>query len=231
MQLAPETYERILAQSRIASAIRALVDDFERHNTTLTIIQVGACNGKIENDHLQEVIKRKEFVRAHLIEAVDWLYDELVEVMKPYEEHIKCYNVAISDKDELRNFYSVARQAGIDEPTRPGWQLFQIGGLLKSNLSPYFPDKYIECKEMRCRSPATFIKEAGLSGQDLNVLVVDAEGLDADIVLGFLEIAQPNLIVYEHKILSEDVHNVVLRALKNKGYRCKKVGEDMLAIR
>ena len=138
MQLNSEICERILDQTRISSAFEILVNEFEKRKSTMTIIQVGAC------DHIQDVVKGKEFIRAHLIEAVDWLCDDLVEAMEPYKGHVKCYNAAISNKDEIRNFYSAARQAGIDEPERPEWQLFQIGSLLKSNLSPYFPEQYIE---------------------------------------------------------------------------------------
>ena len=49
---------------------------------------------------------------------------------------------------------------------------------------------------MRCVSPATFVTESNLASEALDVLVVDAEGMDAEIVMEFLKISQPCLVVY-----------------------------------
>jgi len=47
-----ERQTKVLAQENISAAVRFLVDDFAARNQILTVIQVGACNGKIDNDHL-----------------------------------------------------------------------------------------------------------------------------------------------------------------------------------
>ena len=222
---------RVLSQASVRRAIQLVVDDYRIRNQTLTIIQVGACNGSIDNDPLHEIVKDQCHVSAHLVEAVNWLYDDLVKVMTPYADHIKCYNLAIGAKDENRNFYYVSEQYGEEHPDVESWKKYQIGSLTDKHLRVWIPEKYIQVMEVQCISPATFFKIAALEPQDLNVLITDTEGFDGEIVTEFLNITSPELIIYEHKIMSTYENNKMFALLEKYSYEYKIIGEDILAIR
>lgn len=221
----------ILSQSSTRRAIQLVVDDFRIRNQVLTVIQVGACNGSIDNDPLHEIIKDKSHVSAHLIEAVTWLYDGLVHVMVPYADHIKCYNLAIGAKDEIRNFYYVSEQFGVDHPDVKPWKKYQIGSLTDKHLKCWIPDKYIQGIEVQCTSPGTFLNIASVKPQDLNLLITDTEGFDGEIVTEFLTVTRPEIIIYEHKVMSVDDNNTMFVLLEEYSYEYMIIGEDVLAVR
>lgn len=222
---------RILSQSSVRSAIQLVVDDFRTRNQVLTVIQVGACNGSIDNDPLHEIIKDKSHVSAHLIEAVSWLYNDLVHVMMPYADHIKCYNLAIGERDEIRNFYSVSERFGVEHPDAEPWKKYQIGSLTDKHLRHWIPEKYIQVNEVQCISPGAFLNIAAVEPQDLNLLITDTEGFDGEIVTEFLTISRPEMIIYEHKVMSADENDTMFMLLEKYSYEYKMIGEDVLAIR
>lgn len=222
---------KILSQSSARSAVQLVVDDFSVQNKVLTVMQVGACNGSIDNDPLHEIIKDQIHVSAHLIEAVTWLYNELVHVMAPYSGYIKSYNLAIGAKDEFRNFYYVTEQYGVDHPEVEPWKRYQIGSLTDKHLRYWVPDEYIEGIEVQCTSPSTFLKIAAVEPQDLNLLITDTEGFDGEIVTEFLTITHPEMIIYEHKVMSADENNALFLLLAEHSYEYKIIGEDVLAVR
>jgi hypothetical protein len=194
-------------------------------------VQVGACNGSIDNDPLHEIIKDQSHVSAHLIEAVGWLYDDLVQVMMPYSDYIKCYNLAIGPKDEIRNFYYVSELFGVEQAHEEAWKKYQIGSLTDKHLRYWIPDKYILANQVQCISPATFMNIASVETQDLNLLITDTEGYDGEIVTEFLAISRPEMIIYEHKIMPSDENNALFMLLEKYSYEYKMIGEDILAIR
>lgn len=222
---------RVLFQPSIRSAVQLVVDDFRARNQFLTVIQVGACNGSIDNDPLHEIIKDQSHVSAHLIEAVSWLYNDLVQVMMPYSDHIKCYNLAIGAKDEIRNFYYVSELYGVENPDEEAWKKFQIGSLTDKHLRYWIPDKYILSNEVQCISPATFLNISAIEPKDLNLLITDTEGFDGEIVTEFLTMTRPEMIIYEHKIMSADENNKLFMLLEQYSYEYRMIGEDILAIR
>lgn len=60
-------------------------------------------------------------------------------------------------------------------------------------------EKYIEEVKVECKSPPDLLAAAGIAAAALDVLVIDAEGFDATIMLAFLKIPQmdPKLIKFE----------------------------------
>jgi hypothetical protein len=221
---------RILFQSSVRSAIQLLVDDFRARNEILTVVQVGACKGNIGNDPLHDIIKNQGHASAHLIEAVSWLYDDLAHAMMPYADHIKCYNFAIGAKDEIRNFYSVSEKYGEEYPDAEPWKKYQIGSLTDKHLRYWVPEEYIEVDEVQCISPGTFLNTAAVNPRDLNLLITDTEGFDGEIVTEFLTITHPEMIIYEHKVMSADENDLMYRLLEKYSYKYKKIGEDVIAI-
>jgi len=222
---------RILSQSSICDAIQLQVDDFLSRDQTLTVIQVGACNGNIDNDPLHVVIKNKKNISAHLVEAVNWLYNDLAHTMMPYDDYIKCYNLAIGAKDEMRKFFYVSEHYGKDHPDAEPWKRYQIGSLTDKHLKYWIPHEYIQAVDVQCVSPATFLTIAAVDPKDLNLLITDTEGFDGEIVTEFLRITRPEMIVYEHKVMSADENDRLRILLTRCCYEHRKIGEDILAIK
>ena len=221
----------LLFQPSIRNAIQTLAGRFADDGRTVTVIQVGACNGNIRNDPVQEIIKGNDYISAHLVEAVSWLYEDLVQIMAPHSDYIQCYNLAIGARDEVRKFFYVSERYQEDHPDAAEWKKYQIGSLTDQHLKRWIPDEYIEAVEVQCMSPGTLLKIANVRPRDLNLLVVDAEGFDGQIVTGFLEITRPEMIVYEHKIMSAEENEKLCALMGGFTYGFRKIGEDMLAVR
>jgi hypothetical protein len=222
------TQDTILAQKSIRAALGILVDEFNARNKTLTVIQVGACNGNIDNDPLHELIKGQPHTEAHLVEAVGWLFDGLVEVMAPYADYIHCHHAALGPRNETRPFFSVSQRYGFDQPKAPDWQKYQIGSLTDEYLKLHVPEEYISSDMVTVISPATFMDRAGVDAKNLNLLVTDTEGFDGEIVCAFLEISQPEVIVYEHNVMRPEESSHLYKLLEDRGYTCKTYGVDVL---
>jgi hypothetical protein len=227
----PETLQtKLFNQETVSAAVGVLVEGFKARNQTLTVVQVGGCNGQIENDYLHAAIKGQNHVQAHLVEAVKWLYDELLKVMEPYSAHIKCHHAAIAAQDEVRPFYSVSPEYGVDHPEAEEWKQFQIGSLTNQHIKNWVPEKYIVTDVMDVWSPATFMGRIGLNRDDLNLLMVDSEGFDGEIVNTFLDLTHPEMIVYEHHVMPTEDKERLFERLDGR-YAHKVIGYDVLACR
>ncbi len=222
---------QIFSQSGIPAAIQVLVDHYGSQQKILTAIQIGACNGKPEDDLPQRIITGQQHVRAHLVEAVGRLHDDLLQVMEPYSDHVACYNFAIGGRDETRTFYSVSEQFALDQPDAQPWRKYKIGSLTNEHLRLHIPEEYIRADNVQCISPETFLSFAGISPRELNLLITDVEGFDGEIVSAFLEIASPEMIVYEHKVMSIEENVSLLRKLGDRSYAYREFGEDFLCYR
>lgn len=222
---------RVLSQETVTDAVRLLVKEYEVRNQTLTVIQVGACNGNIDNDHLHVVVKDEGHVEAHLIEAAGWLFEQLVEAMTPYAEHIHCHHAALCARDEIRPFYSVSPRFGIEHPDAEDWVKYQIGSLTDEHLKVHVPERYISTEVMQVWSPGTFMRRNGSDPEDLNLLMTDTEGFDGEIIGAFLEITRPEMVVYEHCIMSTEENEWLHKLLDDVGYAHKVIGYDVLACR
>lgn len=223
--------KHILEQRKVRDAIRLLVEDFDHKGEILGVVQIGACNGEIENDPLQETIKGRDHVEVHLVEAVKWLYDDLVEVMRPYSDKIHCHNLAICARDETRKLFYVSKEKALEHPEWHDWMRFQLGSLTDKYLKAGMPRLELDTIDVQCMSPKSFLKHAKLKAKNLDLLIVDAEGLDGEIITAFLKLSRPQVLVYEHKIITEKENTVLISLLDNCGYIHRKIGDDILACR
>ncbi len=219
----------ILAQTSDRRAIELLVDDFERRREILTIVQVGACNGSIANDPLHEVIKGRQYVRAHLVEAVEWLYADLAHQMAPYAPLIRCHHLAIAARDETRSFFFVAEEFSIDHPDAKDWLKYQIGSLTDRYLKLHVPGRYVVSVEMDCMSPGSFFGHVDLRPGELDLLITDTEGFDAEIVRAFLQICRPRMLIYEQSVLSNPEAEAMLETIAGYGYEYTFVPYNVVA--
>jgi len=78
------------------------------------------------------------------------------------------------------------------------------------HLKTHVPGKYIQADQIQCMSPGSFLNFAEVNPQDLNLLVTDTEGFDGEIVRAFLKISYPDMIIYEHNVMSTEENSTLL---------------------
>eukprot|EP00971_Amphidinium_carterae_P148159 2936457-Amphidinium_carterae.1 len=79
-------------------------------------------------------------------------------------------------------------------------------------LKHSIPEKYVDVMKVPCHTPLQVLQETDspVDGPErVDVLLVDAEGFDADIVHAFMDLPsfQPAMIVYERKHIRQDVYD------------------------
>merc|ERR1711924_163491 len=95
-----------------------------------------------------------------------------------------------------------------DHPDAPHWAKREIGSLLRSHLEKHrIPPEYIEEIPVPCRTPMQIFQETGAPVKqpgELDVLLVDAEGMDAEVVNAFFELPafRPAMMVFERQHLT-----------------------------
>ena len=92
------------------------------------------------------------------------------------------------------------------------------------------PEEFILTQQVPCRTPRDVLSSASIAPQALDALVVDAEGLDAEIVESFLNVSQsarPSVIFFEASVArafssSRVVFRRLLSTMIHSGYsvRC-----------
>merc|ERR1712224_698298 len=131
----------------------------------------------------------------------------------PYAEgRLLPVNAALCPSGSAKSlpFYAVSPRYAADHPEAPHWAKREIGSLLRSHLEKHrIPDEYIEEIPVPCRSALEIFQEVGApvaQPEDLDVLLVDAEGMDGEIVSAFLELPRfrPAMIVFERQHMSAD---------------------------
>lgn len=209
--------------------IRDFVEGHEADQRPLLLVQVGANDG-IQEDALQAAIIGKSVVRAHLVEAVPFLYASLCDAMASYAPQVRCHNYVIADKDEKRRFFYVSQSYAEAFPEQAHWKKYQVGSLTDKGIREHIPEAYIESKALECLSPQSFCLRSGIRPQELDALFVDAEGFDGVIVRAFLEICSPSLIVYEHRVMPAAEAQALKLFLLSRQYRIKSFRNDNVCM-
>lgn len=91
-------------------------------------------------------------------------------------------------------------------------------------------ESMIETEQVRCVTFATLFNEVG--AETVDMLQIDAEGLDAQILEWFdISLRRPPIVRFEHKHLSIADHEKSIGLLIRNGYRVAALGTDTLAYR
>jgi len=199
-------------------------------SSTLNIVQVGACDGAWEktNDPMQSLFQ-SQLVRAVAIEPVPPLWEQLkkrLATLPAADERLLALNAAVcleSKKDVP--FYTVRKAFSRDHPEVEHWAQNELGSFQKRHLTKHhIPRQYIEEIPVQCVSPtALFEMPNSPVGQDaaaVDVLIVDAEGLDADLVDRFLETDsfRPAVLIFEWKHIARPRVEAVLETMRKASY-------------
>lgn len=251
---AASTPEQQFSKKSAHGAARALLRAAAQRNVTLGIVQVGACDGawKESNDPVQELFLDPR-VRALALEPVPHLFSTLerrVAALPDSRGRLLVLNTALclETKDAVP-FFVVDAKYGEDHPHAPHWTLHELGSFDREHLKRHhIPYKYIKEVQVPCLAPTQLFAErfggrealASLPPSPLgpggaravDLLIVDAEGLDADLVEAMLKVEgfRPRAMIFERKHIKKRRLKQVLHALESLGYELFKDHAQQVAV-
>lgn len=188
-------------------------------------LQIGANDG-VTNDPIYKYVVKHHWTGI-LIEPVPHIFEKL---KKNYSEEKQLIfeNVAISSANKLCSFWYVAPNNIL------GDKYDHIGSLFKEHVINHetrFPgiSQFIRHKSVQCSTVKQILDKHSFS--TIDILVVDAEGMDGEIILNF-EISRflPKIIIYEHIHLSHSIRTSCTDFLKSKYYRLLEYEKNTIAI-
>lgn len=207
--------------------IRVLMAAYTGRRKDFFFVEIGAHNG-IESDFLYPYIIKNKW-QGILVEPVKHLYDRLRINYKDCAG-LSFENVAISDKDETRNFYRL--KDGLD--AMPNWS-DQLGSLRRDVLLkhkdaiPYIED-HILVEKIRCTTLEHLLEKN--QTKKLDLIKMDVEGYDFEIIktVDFKKI-RPSVLIYEWKHLSAEDLLECRKLLRRNGYFIIELKDDAYAFK
>lgn len=209
-----KAFDRLLCLPRW-TAFHKILDRSASCSGPFFFIQIGANDGVIHDPLYQYVVDNDW--SGILVEPVRYYFERLKNNYRS-NKNLTFENVAISDRDEMREFYRI--KEGQDH--LPAWSKglgsFYLDVLLKHKWAIPDMEQHIISEKVQCRSFASLLNAHHVESVDL--LVIDTEGYDFEILkqIDFKEV-KPDTIVYEHKHLSRKSRKSCERLLNGQGYR------------
>jgi FkbM family methyltransferase len=182
---------------------RSLVELLSQNNPDFFVIQVGACDG-VMDDPIHKWIDQYHW-NGILIEPQD---DEFQNLVRNYSnsKQLHLVNAAITAKDGSVTLYKVKN----DEKVKNSWQRGTASLIPQSELTTSVVVKSI-CFQ-------TLFEKYGVSHVEL--LQIDVEGFDYEIIKLFdFKQIKPALLRYEHRHLSPSNRRECVKLLCGLGYK------------
>lgn len=207
--------------------IETVLGSFSKGKKDIYFIEIGANDG-VFGDPIHNFIVRDKW-SGILVEPLKHIFDNLIENYQG-QENLIFENVAISEKDETRDFWYLK----ILEEHTPKWaeglgSFFSENVFSKSELIPNI-NEYIIKVQVKCVTLESLIQKHDVNRID--VFVVDTEGYDFEIIKQIdFERFKPSIIVYEHTHLRDDDKYECKRYLRRKGYRVVQKSCNTLAFK
>lgn len=165
-------------------------------NKRITLLQIGACDG-ITSDSIYSYIKLGG-VDAYLVEPSKVNFERLSEFYSS-TENATLINVAIADKDEKRNFYSIKDEGR----WKDSGAARQLASFYKEQVLKNALESEIQTEEINCLTLQSVVNKYNI--KNLEVLVVDTEGYDGEIVkMAMIQNVKPNFIAFENAQLVQN---------------------------
>ncbi|MCH9697571.1 MAG: FkbM family methyltransferase [Gammaproteobacteria bacterium] len=181
-------------------------------------VEIGSNDGKMF-DPVYDFVKSGSWSGV-MVEPIECYFKQLRENYKN-SPNLILENVAISSKQEIREFYRI--EDGHD--FLPRWT-HGLGSFYKDVLLSHervIPGlrKYIVTQQVECISFDDLLSRHSIN--HLDVLVVDTEGYDYQIIRQVdFETYQPAIVVYEHKHLDHSDQMASRELLASQGYTLEK---------
>ena len=205
---------------------RKALEQLDLESDDFFFVQIGSNDGVI-HDPLFQYINRYHW-RGILVEPIDYYFDRLKENYKNNPQLV-FEKVAISEKQEIRDFYRV--KEGLD--FLPAWSkglgTFYPHVLLKHRWMIPKLKNYIIKERVSCISLKQLLERHRVEKIDL--LMIDTEGYDCAIIkqLDF-DIFKPNIIIYEHKHLKNRDKKFCEQLLTRQRYSLSRHFSNTMAV-
>jgi FkbM family methyltransferase len=228
LRLIRAKYSRKYLPKANVDNIEVIVQFYKLLQNKINVLQIGACDG-ITSDSIYTYIKTGN-INAYLVEPSAVNFKKLQEFYSN-EKNATLINVAIAEKNEKRNFYTVKDEGRwLDN----GWAR-QLASFYKNHLLKHgIKENEIGVEEVTCRTVDTIISDYNI--KNLDVILIDTEGYDGEIVKMTLnQNILPNFIAFENgqivKIYSQEELDNLYDLLIEKGYVWTHDRINTLAIR
>lgn len=224
--LLPERVQKVLRREKPGPVARALAE-LARSRQDVVFVQIGSCDGTTGDPIYEHVVARGW--SGVVVEPVPANFARLVESYRGVPR-VKCENVAISDREEVRPFHHVVAKGR----EVPAW-CHQIGSFDRAHLvkhSIMWPEveSYIVETPVQCITLRQLLERNGI--ERLDILHTDVEGFDFQI-LRQVDFARhrPELILYEDLHMRDDEREQATKLLAAQGYTITSDGMNSLARR
>ncbi|MEE9423637.1 MAG: FkbM family methyltransferase [Methylococcales bacterium] len=190
-------------------------------------IEIGSNDGKMF-DPVYDYVMAGTW-SGIMVEPVEYYFKQLKENYRN-SPNLIFENVAISEKEEVREFFRIEEGHDFLPKWTHGLGSFYEDILLSHERVIPGLRKYIIKQDVECIALNTLLDRNAVV--DVDVLVIDTEGFDFQIIkqIDFKRI-YPSIIVYEHKHLSRSDASASRRILQSQGYTLVKHFGNTLAWR
>lgn len=214
--------DRLIAKHSSKKVVN-LLEKFFSENLVKTVIQIGANDGK-RFDNLNAYIK-KYSPKAILVEPIIEYYNELKLNYINYE-NVFFENSAICSNNEISFLYKVeSRKSKLYGEHIKGITSFNKSHLIKHGVSR----NHIEKEIVNSISFSTLIKKYTIKNLDL--LLIDAEGYDANILMDFFSTTQLRpLIIFEYIHIKNDLLVKLVEMIISSNFEFFKLEENIVCI-
>ncbi|MGH8659268.1 MAG: FkbM family methyltransferase [Gammaproteobacteria bacterium] len=188
-------------------------------------IEIGANDG-VTQDILHQYIYKYRW-RGILVEPVPYYFEKLKCTYEANDQLI-LENIAISDKDEIRDFYRVREGVSHFPYWSEGLGSFDLNVVLSHrwampNISDYIVTEKVKCIALRSLLLKHHVKK-------IDLLSIDTEGYDYEIIkqIDFDKLS-PLVLIYEHKHIKRDERKRCESMLRAHRYALRKQRGNTLA--
>jgi len=177
-------------------------------------IQIGANDGVIY-DPIYKFVQRYHWSGV-MVEPVRH-YFELLQVNYRGNNKLHFENVAVSDRDEIRDFYRVKEGLDFLPEWCNGLGTFDLDVLLTHKWAIPNLEDYVVKEQVACISLEGLLRKYNI--QNLDLLLIDTEGYDYQILKQLdLDVIRPELVLYEHQYINQIEKDECEKRFRQYGY-------------
>lgn len=213
--------EREINNNNCFSLDKILINLFKEKNIT-GLIQIGANDG-LRFDSINKYIKQYK-TKSILVEPIKEYFDQLKINYKNYE-NIFFENLAISVNNQVDYLFKVKKE----DLKKYGEHIKAISSFDLNHLVRHGVKKrHIIREKIKSISIKNLFEKYDF---DINLLLIDAEGYDANIVIDLLQNSSFRpIIIFEYIHVQYSYIQILKKLLKEKNYKYIKVNENLVCF-